>query len=89
VLRLWETLWAGALTPHLHIYMAAAVLVTHRRAIMAADLDFDGLLRFCIERAGRLDLAHTLRPAGQLCRLAGRAGEEALAAAGLPPRCAS
>ena len=34
VLRLWEALWSGHLSAHLHLFMAAGVLGLHRRAIM-------------------------------------------------------
>lgn len=30
VLRLWEALWACPTTPHLHLYLCCAVLVTYR-----------------------------------------------------------
>lgn len=33
-LRLWEALWACQSTAHLHLYLCAAVLIHHRRAIM-------------------------------------------------------
>lgn len=36
--------------------MCAGVLGLHRRAIMDADLDFDGILRYCIQLSGKLDL---------------------------------
>ena len=84
VLRLWEALWSRHLGPHLHIYLAAAVLGIHRRAIMEADLDFDGMLKFCIQLSGKLDLPHLLRYAEKLAAAAGKAGQEAFEAAGLP-----
>ena len=34
VLRLWEALWSGHLSSHLHLFLAAGVLGLHRRAIM-------------------------------------------------------
>jgi hypothetical protein len=80
--RLWERLWACPTTPHLHLYMCVAVLVHHRRAIMEQALDFDTLLRFCIELSGRLDLEQCLRLAEALVRYAGDAGRECLQ--GLP-----
>ena len=83
VLRLWEALWSGYLGPHLHIYLAAAVLGIHRRAIMEADLDFDGLLTYCIQLSGRLDLLHLLRYAEKLAVAAGKTGREAFEMAGL------
>lgn len=67
----------------MHIYLAAAVLCIHRRAIMESDLDFDGLLKYCIQLSGRLDLAHLLRFAEKLANAAGKTGREAMARAGL------
>jgi hypothetical protein len=49
---------------------------------MERALDFDTLLRFCIELSGRLDLEQLLRLAEALCRYAGEAGRECLQ--GLP-----
>jgi hypothetical protein len=46
-------------------------------------LDFDGVLRYCIQLAGRLDLQQLLRCGEKLCLLAGQAGQECIAAAGL------
>ncbi len=53
-MRLWEILWSRHLSPHFHIYMCAAVLGMHRRAILESDFDFDGVLRFCIQLSVRL-----------------------------------
>ncbi|MEW5299530.1 MAG: hypothetical protein WDW36_002538 [Sanguina aurantia] len=80
VLRLWEAFWSCALTPHLHLYFTAAVLIHHRRAILENpdNHPFDGLLRFCIELSGHLDLDQLLRLAEALCALAGQAGTECL-----------
>ena len=50
-----------------------------------ADLDFDGVLRYCIQLSGRLDLQQLLRCAEKLCLLGGQAGQECLTAAGLKP----
>ena len=36
VLQLWEALWSRHLGPHLHLYLAAAILILHRRTIMEA-----------------------------------------------------
>ncbi|KAK9918155.1 hypothetical protein WJX75_001762 [Coccomyxa subellipsoidea] len=83
VLRLWEALWSRHISPHFHIFMCAGVLGLHRRAIMDADLDFDGILRYCIQLSGKLDLHQVLRCAEKLALLAGTAGQECLRAAGL------
>ncbi|WIA09760.1 hypothetical protein OEZ85_009138 [Tetradesmus obliquus] len=83
VLCLWEACWACPLTPHLHLYLAAAVLIQHRRLLLTDPaLDFDGLLRFCVGLAGRLELGGCLRLAEALALIAGQAGQELLA--GLP-----
>lgn len=51
-----------------------------RRAIMAdPDRDFDGLLRFCVELGGRLELEPLLRLAEALAGYAGGAGRDCLA----------
>jgi hypothetical protein len=51
---------------------------------MERALDFDRLLRFCIELSGRLDLEQLLRLAEALCKYAGEAGEDCLAGLVLP-----
>ncbi len=43
------------------------------------DLDFDGLLQFCIELQGKLDLDQMLRLAEALCLYAGDAGRDCVA----------
>jgi hypothetical protein len=81
--RLWEALWACPLTRHLHLYLAAAVLVHHRRAILGCpDMGFDGMLKFAVELSGKLDMNVLLRTAEVLVRYAGAAGAEICA--GLP-----
>jgi hypothetical protein len=75
--RLWEAMWACPLTPHLHLYLAVAVLVHHRRQIMADQgMDFDGMLKFCVHLSGKIDLEGMLRLAEALVRYAGPAGRE-------------
>ncbi|KAK9812377.1 hypothetical protein WJX73_005909 [Symbiochloris irregularis] len=84
VLRLWEAEWTGHLGPHLHIFLAAAVLLVHRRTIMEdPDMDLDGLLRFCIQLSGRMDLPSLLRHAEGLTTSSGARGTEAFRLAGL------
>ncbi|KAF8073245.1 CAND7 [Scenedesmus sp. PABB004] len=81
--RLWEACWACPLTRHLHLYVAAGVLVLHRRALLAdGELCFDELLRWAVGLPGRLDLGACLATAEALATAAGRAGDDALA--GLP-----
>eukprot|EP00775_Hariotina_reticulata_P010560 gene10560-10720_t len=80
VLCLWESCWACPLTRHLHLFLAAAILIHHRRALLAdPDLDFDGLLRFCVGLAGHLDLQGMLRLAEALVVIAGDVGAECVA----------
>lgn len=43
--------------------------------------DFDGLLKFCVELSGKLQLQPLLRDAELLASYAGEAGREAVAAA--------
>jgi hypothetical protein len=76
VLCLWEACWSCPLTRHLHLYLAAAVLIQHRRLLLAdTALDFDGLLAFAVERAGKLDLRSLLQLAEALVVVSGPAGE--------------
>jgi hypothetical protein len=83
VLNLWEAFWSCPLTPHLHLYLAAAVLIHHRRVLLSdKQLCFDGMLRFCVELSGRVDLYGTLRLAEALVVIAGPAGQHCLE--GLP-----
>eukprot|EP00198_Chlamydomonas_reinhardtii_P003638 XP_001692974.1 RabGAP/TBC protein [Chlamydomonas reinhardtii] len=82
VLSLWESCWACRRTRHLHLYLAAAVLIHHRRLILASDLDFDGMLRFCIGLEGKMDLRPLLDIAEALVGYGGEAGREVTA--GLP-----
>jgi hypothetical protein len=75
VLALWEACWSCAATRHLHLFLAAAVLIQHRRLLLAdAALDFDGLLAFAVGLSGRLDLGACLALAEALARVAGAAG---------------
>lgn len=82
VLRLWEALWTRHLSDHLHLYVCVAVLEHYRRAIMREEMDFDGILKFCIDLSGKIDLEAALRDAEVLCLFAGQAGQECLL--GLP-----
>lgn len=83
VLTLWEAFWSCPLTTHLHLYMAAAVLIHHRRVLLSDEgLDFDGMLRFCVELSGKIDLQGTLRLAEVLVVMAGQVGKDCLK--GLP-----
>jgi len=80
VLRLWEALWSRHLSDHFHLYVCVAVLEHYRRVIMQEHMDFDNILKFCIELSGRIDLDCALRDAEQLLLYAGEAGRECMAA---------
>ncbi|KAL6778092.1 hypothetical protein ACKKBG_A16895 [Auxenochlorella protothecoides x Auxenochlorella symbiontica] len=86
VLRLWEALWTAVPTPHLHLYLAVAALASRRRDILTADADFDGMLRLCLELAGKLDLEALLRDAEALCAFAGDAGRAVVQGLPGPPK---
>lgn len=85
VLRLWEAAWACPFTGHLLVYLAAAVLVHHRRDIMEQACDLDALLRLCCLLPGRLQLEPLLVLAEKLAGYAAQAGLDLAAAADLPP----
>eukprot|EP00798_Chlamydomonas_sp_ICE-L_P015220 gene15220-21299_t len=87
VAHVWEALWACPLTPHMHIYLCAAVLIHHRRAIIEQNMCFDELLKFCCELGGKLELEPLLRLAETLATYAGQAGVECLSGLALPRCC--
>eukprot|EP00210_Caulerpa_lentillifera_P003548 g3384.t1 len=66
ILRLWESFFSGHKTPHFHLYVCIAVLVTHRKTILQEDMDFDTLLKFCLELSGNIDLMPMLQLASVL-----------------------
>ncbi len=78
VLRLWEALWSNPATPHMHLYLAAALLVHHRRAILSKVHSFDGMLKFCIQLAGTLELQPLLGLAQALATYVGTAADDVL-----------
>jgi hypothetical protein len=83
VLELWTAFWSCPSTRQLHIYLAAAVLIQHRRLLLSNPaLDLDGLLAFAVQLAGRIDLPSTLALARALVTVAGAAGEHCVE--GLP-----
>jgi len=77
VLRLWEALWAHPGDNFL-LYVCVAVLERQRRRILDEDLDFDGLLKLCVDLAGHIDLEQTLADAEMLREFAGEAGHVAV-----------
>ena len=78
LLRLWEALWSRHACEHFQIFIAAAVLIKHRREILDNNLGFDELLRFMNTLARKIDLSAALRDAEVLLEYAGDAREEAL-----------
>ena len=82
LMRLWEALWSRHHSEQMHLYVCVAVLEQHRRMIMREDMEFDGILKLCIELSGKIDLHTVLRDAEILCIYSGEAGRELLK--GLP-----
>ncbi len=78
VLRLWEALWCAPTSPQMHLFLAAAVLVHHRKAIMTQVHDFDAMLKFCIQLSGKLELPPLLRLAQALATYVGTAADDLL-----------
>lgn len=82
VLRLWEALWSKHLCEHFHLFVCAAVLQKHRRAIIHGEMEFDTLLRFINDLSGKIDLEVALYDAEMLFQYAGEAGQEVLPTSG-------
>lgn len=61
-------------------YLAVAILARQRRHILEGDLDFDGLLKLCVDLAGQVDLEQALADAEALREFAGEAGRQVVAA---------
>jgi len=85
VLRLWEAAWACPFSPHLFVYLAAAVLVHHRRAIIDHCEDLDGVLKLCCRMPGTLQLEPLLALAEHMASCADTAGVDLSGIKGLPP----
>lgn len=84
-LQLWEALWSCPYTSHFHIYMCAAVLRMHRRAILQKNMSFDELLSFCILLSGKIDLGRTMRVAEKIFKSSGETGRQCLKALEITP----
>ena len=69
LLRLWEALWSKHICNHFQVFIAAAVLIKHRRQILDNKLNFDELLRFINTLAGKIDLNSALRDAEVLYKV--------------------
>ena len=60
VMRLWEALWSRHLGDGFHLLCAVALLLRHKRDIIDGGLEFDTLLQFVNQLAGRIDLQRML-----------------------------
>ena len=60
VLSLWDVLWTDHMTTHWHLFVALAILATHRSTILANNLDFDHILKYINELSGTIALSPTL-----------------------------
>ena len=68
VLRLWEGLWTDHLSRHFHLFVACAILETHRDVILAHLKHFDEVLKYVNELSNTIDLEATLVRAESLFR---------------------
>lgn len=66
--RLWEVLWTRQVGgDHLHVFIAAALLIAHRRQLLSLQKGaFDCLLRYVNDMSMRIDVDFALRE-GELC----------------------
>lgn len=67
-MRLWEALWASQ-DPHLHLFVALAILRQHKAHMMAEDMGFDEVLQFVNGLALQIDCDATLKSADWLSQL--------------------
>ncbi|KAI8377201.1 rab-GTPase-TBC domain-containing protein [Choanephora cucurbitarum] len=63
VIRLWEVLWTDYLTDQMIIFVALAVIETHRDKIMSELTEFDEVLRYINDLSGKIPLEDTLERA--------------------------
>eukprot|EP01114_Cavostelium_apophysatum_P024236 TRINITY_DN9425_c0_g1_i1.p1 TRINITY_DN9425_c0_g1~~TRINITY_DN9425_c0_g1_i1.p1 ORF type:complete len:655 (+),score=177.99 TRINITY_DN9425_c0_g1_i1:169-2133(+) len=63
--RLWEVLWSNHLTPNFHFYIAAAILLRHRQEFIDKEMQFDDMVKYVNELAGKLHLEELLVDAEQ------------------------
>jgi len=59
--RLWEVCWTSHLHPKFHLFVALAVLITHREKILSQKMRFDDILRFTNDLAGTLNAEELLK----------------------------
>lgn len=41
--------------------MCVAILIDHRKEILHSVMEFDALLKFCVELSGKIPLLHTMQ----------------------------
>ncbi|KAI0703630.1 RabGAP/TBC [Cytidiella melzeri] len=63
VLRLWENLWTDYYSTSFVLFVALAVLESHREVIMRYLVEFDEILKYCNELSMTIDLDSTLAQA--------------------------
>ncbi|KAF9030770.1 rab-GTPase-TBC domain-containing protein [Panaeolus papilionaceus] len=63
VLRLWEVLWTSYYTPSFVLFVALAVLESHRDMILRYLVEFDEILKYCNELSMTIELDSTLAQA--------------------------
>ena len=73
ILRLWDAFFVKPETD-LHLFMALAILFKEKKKIMDMDLNFDGLMEYCINLSGNINLERTLAQAEYLYQCAVDAG---------------
>ncbi|CEG74577.1 hypothetical protein RMATCC62417_09764 [Rhizopus microsporus] len=63
IIRLWENLWTDHLAKKMILFIALAVIDTHREKILNELNQFDEVLRYINDLTGNIDLNHTLERA--------------------------
>ncbi|RDB21453.1 GTPase-activating protein GYP7 [Hypsizygus marmoreus] len=63
VLRLWEVLWTDYYSNHFVLFIALAVLESHRDMILRYLVEFDEILKYCNELSMTIELDTTLAQA--------------------------
>ncbi|KZV64344.1 GTPase-activating protein gyp7 [Peniophora sp. CONT] len=63
VLRLWEVLWTDRYSVHFVLFVALAVLESHRDVILRYLVEFDEILKYCNELSNTIELDSTLAQA--------------------------
>ncbi|TFY55635.1 hypothetical protein EVJ58_g8124 [Rhodofomes roseus] len=63
VLRLWEVIWTDYYSNHFVLFVALAVLESHRDVILRYLVEFDEILKYCNELSMTIELDSTLAQA--------------------------